>query len=83
MSLRANNDSHAIFLSDLLSPDGSIDEDTIKIIPSLIRADYRLSHVGVDKKLEQGMWYFEEWELCVFSAKVNRGLFRDLYRRAR
>ena len=72
MSLHKNTASHAVSLYDLLSPDGSINKDTIKFMPSLIRVDYSLIHVGVDKMLDQGIWYFEEWGLGVFSTKVNR-----------
>ena len=63
MSLRADRDSYALSLSVELNEDGSIDEETIEVTPSIIKVVYRLAYDDVHKMLEMGVGYFEEWEL--------------------
>lgn len=63
MSLRADCDSHALSMAAELNEDGSIDESTLYITPSLIKVTYRLAYDEVDEMLEMGVGYFEEWEL--------------------
>jgi len=63
MSLRTGRDSYAMSMAIELNEDGSIDQSSIYITPSLINVNYRLSYVEVDQMLEMGVGYFEEWEL--------------------
>lgn len=74
MSLRAGYDSCAISLGLELNNDGSINESTLEITPSLLNIDYRLTYDDVDEMLELGIGYFEEWELGALldKAKVRR-----------
>mmetsp|Transcript_11463 Transcript_11463/g.15096 ORF Transcript_11463/g.15096 Transcript_11463/m.15096 type:complete len:849 (+) Transcript_11463:86-2632(+) len=65
MSLRSNEDSYALSMGLEIKSDGSIDESSIEITPSLIRVDYRLTYDDVDEMLEEGIGYAEEWELGV------------------
>jgi exoribonuclease-2 len=63
MSLRSGQDTYALSMAVELNDDGSIDESSIQIIPSLIKVKYRLSYDEVDQMLEMGVGYFEEWEI--------------------
>lgn len=72
MSLRAECDSHALSMAIELNDDGSIDEDSLMITPSLINVDYRLSYDEVDEMLEVGVGYFEEWELGALLDEANK-----------
>ena len=72
MALRANQDSHALSLGVELNDDGSIILSSIEITPSLVHVDYRLSYVEVDEMLEQGMAYFEEWEIGALLNEANK-----------
>ena len=62
MSLRAECDSHALSMAVELNADGSIDESTLYITPSLIKVNYRLAYDEVDEMLEFGVGWFEEWQ---------------------
>jgi exoribonuclease R len=72
MSLRAECDSCALSLALELNEDGSIDEETLFITPSLINVNYRLSFDEVDEMLDYGVGYFEEWELGAFLSEANK-----------
>ena len=72
MSLRADNDSYALSLGVELNDDGSLDEKTIQVTPSIIKVDYRLSYDEVDEMLEMGIGYFEEWELGALLSEANK-----------
>ena len=53
MSLSTNNDCFALSLSVEVNSDGSIDESSIEMVPSVIRVTYRLSYDEVDEMLEE------------------------------
>jgi len=72
MSLTANCDSYAVSLAVELNDDGSIDEDSLLITPSLINVNYRLSYNEVDEMFDHGLAYFEEWELGALLAEANK-----------
>ena len=72
MSLRADRDSYALSLSVELNEDGSIDENTISVSPSIIKVDYRLTYDEVDEMLDMGVGYFEEWELGALLGEANK-----------
>jgi hypothetical protein len=72
MSLRAGQDSYALSMAVELNQDGSIDQSSIYIIPSLIHVTYRLSYEEVDQMLEMGVGYFEEWELGALLEEANK-----------
>ncbi|CAB9502642.1 Ribonuclease II, chloroplastic/mitochondrial [Seminavis robusta] len=63
MSLTTKKDAYALSLAVELNDDGSIDESTLMVTPSLIRVSYRLTYEEVDEMLEEGIGYSEEWEL--------------------
>ena len=63
MSLNINKDAYALSLGLQLNEDGSVDDDSIMVTPSLIRVSYRLTYDEVDEMLEEGIGYSEEWEL--------------------
>jgi RNB domain len=71
MSLTKNKDACALSLAVELNDDGSIDESTLMITPSLIRVSYRLTYEEVDEMLEEGIGYSEEWELGMLLAKAT------------
>jgi RNB domain len=71
MSLTMNKDACALSLGVELNDDGSIDDSTIMITPSLIRVSYRLTYDEVDEMLEEGIGYSEEWELGALLAKAT------------
>lgn len=77
MSLRAGYDSCAISLGLELNDDGSINESTLEITPSLLNIDYRLTYDDVDEMLELGIGYIEEWEL---GALLDKAKLRRKYR---
>ena len=77
MSLRDNEDSYALSMAMEINADGSIDEKSIHMIPSLIRVDYRLTYDEVDEMLQEGIGYAEEWELGVL---LDTALARRQYR---
>jgi RNB domain len=77
MSLIMNRDSFALSLGVELNADGSIDDSTILVTPSLIRVSYRLTYDEVDEMLEEGIGYNEEWEL---GALLNLATTRRKYR---
>jgi RNB domain len=58
-----NKDTCALSLGVELKEDGSIDDSTLTVTPSLIRVSYRLTYEEVDEMLEEGIGYSEEWEL--------------------
>ena len=72
MSLNANYDSCALSLGVELNPDGSIDENSIVVTPSLITVSYRLTYDDVDEMLEEGVGYSEEWQLGALLAAANK-----------
>jgi len=72
MSLRANKDSYALSLGVELHDDGSIDDRTIQVTPSIINVDYRLTYDEVDEMLDMGIGYFEEWELGALLSEANK-----------
>ena len=49
-------------------------EDSIEVMPSTIRVDYKLTYDEVDEMLSEGVGYREEWELGVMLqlAKARR-----------
>ncbi|KAL7574917.1 hypothetical protein ACA910_010745 [Epithemia clementina (nom. ined.)] len=65
VSLGANQDCRALSLGVEINPNGSIQESTIEIVPSLIHVTYRLTYDEVDEMLEEGTGFAEEWELGV------------------
>jgi exoribonuclease R len=65
MSLRANQDSCALSLSVELNDDGSVIEDSIRVMPSTVRVAYRLTYDEVDEMFEEGSAYSEEKDLGV------------------
>jgi len=72
MSLTMNKDSFALSLGVELKEDGSIDESSIVVTPSLIRVSYRLTYDEVDEMLEEGSGYSEEWELGALLSYANK-----------
>lgn len=77
MSLKANQDVLALSLGVELHEDGSIDESSLIVTPSLIRVSYRLTYDDVDEMLEEGIGYCEEWELgALLMAATKRREFR-------
>lgn len=72
MSLRADRDSYALSLGVELNDDGSIDEKTLQVTPSIIKVDYRLTYEEVDEMLEFGVGYFEEWQLGALLSEANK-----------
>ena len=63
MSLTMGKDTYALSLGVELLEDGSIDDSSIIVTPSLVRVSYRLTYDEVDEMLEEGIGYNEEWEL--------------------
>lgn len=77
MSLKANQDVCALSLGVELNDDGSIDESSLVVTPSLIRVSYRLTYDDVNEMLEEGIAYSEEWELgTLLMAATKRREFR-------
>ena len=77
MSLTMNKDSCALSLGVDLLDDGSIDDSTLVVTPSLIRVSYRLTYDEVDEMLEEGIGYSEEWELgALLSYATKRRQYR-------
>eukprot|EP00554_Chaetoceros_debilis_P012653 CAMPEP_0194118258 /NCGR_PEP_ID=MMETSP0150-20130528/34644_1 /TAXON_ID=122233 /ORGANISM="Chaetoceros debilis, Strain MM31A-1" /LENGTH=787 /DNA_ID=CAMNT_0038809567 /DNA_START=292 /DNA_END=2655 /DNA_ORIENTATION=+ len=72
MSLAADRDSCALSLGLELNDDGSIDESTLIITPSIVNINFRLAYDEVDEMLECGVGYFEEWELGALLAEANK-----------
>ena len=72
MSLRADHDSYALSMAVELNEDGSIDESSLYVTPSLINVNYRLAYDEVDEMLEIGVGYFEEWELGALLSEANK-----------
>ena len=71
MSLRADRDSYALSLGVEIHDDGSIDENSIIVTPSIIKVDYRLTYDEVDEMLEMGIGFFEGWLLhCIVSSPI-------------
>jgi len=60
-----------------LNDDGSIDDSSLVITPSLVNVNYRLAYDEVDEMLEMGVGYFEEWEL---GALLDEATKRRKYR---
>eukprot|EP00979_Chaetoceros_neogracilis_P004688 scaffold814_cov248-Chaetoceros_neogracile.AAC.8 len=77
MSLIAEKDSHALSMAVELNDDGSIDDSSLVITPSLVNVNYRLAYDEVDEMLEMGVGYFEEWEL---GALLDEATKRRKYR---
>ena len=81
MSLHCWEDKYALSLGVELNEDGSIDESSIIVTPSIIQVDYRLTYDQVDEMLDEGVGYLEEWQLGALLAaatkrrshRVNRG----------
>lgn len=77
MSLTDGRDSCALSLGVDLLEDGSIDDSTLVVTPSLIRVSYRLTYDEVDEMLEEGIGYSEEWELgALLSCATKRRQYR-------
>lgn len=77
MSLKGNRDLKALSLGVELNPDGSVDDSSIIVTPSLIRASYRLTYDEADEMLDEGVGYREEWQLGVlFEAAKKRRKYR-------
>lgn len=77
MSLNAQQDACALSMRVALNDDGSLDESSLLITPSLIRVDYRLTYDDVDEMLAEGIGYREEWELgALLTAAVKRRKYR-------
>lgn len=72
MSLRPDRDSYALSLGVEINEDGTIDESTIQVTPSIIKVDYRLTYDEVDEMLEMGVGYFEEWELGALLCEAKK-----------
>ena len=74
MSLKVNEDVRALSLGVELNDDGSLNESTIIVTPSLIKISYRLTYDEVDEMLEEGIGYNEEWEIgaLLMAAKKRR-----------
>lgn len=77
MSLKAEVESHALSMAVDLNEDGSIDESSLFITPSLVKVNYRLTYDEVDEMLECGVGYFEEWQL---GALLDEAIKRRKYR---
>jgi RNB domain len=77
MSLNVNEDVRALSLGVEIHHDGSINESSIIVTPSLIRVSYRLTYDEVDEMLEEGIGYNEEWEIgSLLMAAKQRRAFR-------
>lgn len=77
MSLNSHMDSYALSLGCELNEDGSLNESSIIVAPSLIRIQYRLTYEDVDEMLEEGVGYSEEWQLgALFQAASKRRNYR-------
>ena len=77
MSLKVNEDVPALSLGVELNDDGSLNESTIIVTPSLIKVSYRLTYDEVDEMLEEGIGYSEEWEIgALLMAAQKRRAFR-------
>jgi exoribonuclease R len=74
MSLKVNENVRALSLGVELNDDGSLNESTIIVTPSLINVSYRLTYDEVDEMLEEGIGYNEEWEIgtLLMAAKRRR-----------
>jgi hypothetical protein len=72
MSLTSNTDKHALSLGVELNPDGSIDASSIVLTPSLIHVNYRLTYDQVDEMLDEGLAFFEEWEIGALLAAATK-----------
>jgi len=72
MSLIAEKDSHALSMAVELNDDGSIDQSSLVVTPSLVNVNYRLAYDEVDEMLEMGVGYFEEWELGALLDEANK-----------
>mmetsp|Transcript_14913 Transcript_14913/g.30676 ORF Transcript_14913/g.30676 Transcript_14913/m.30676 type:complete len:546 (+) Transcript_14913:3-1640(+) len=74
LSLLAGRDTPALSMSLLMDDSGAIIEDSIDIMPSTVRVDYKLTYEEVDEMLAEGVGYREEWELGVLlqAAKLRR-----------
>lgn len=77
MSLRANRDACALSLGVMLNDDGSVDRDSVVVVPSKVRVSYRLTYDEVDEMLEEGTGYREEWQLgALLDAAKKRRAYR-------
>ena len=77
MSLRQGHDCCALSLGVELNEDGSIDTDSIIVIPSMVQVKYRLTYNQVDEMMDAGVGYFEEWELgAMLTAATKRRALR-------
>ena len=77
MSLRAGVDACALSLGVELNKDGSVNESTLIMTPSLVRVTYRLTYDEADEMIEEGLAFNEEWELgALFSAALLRRDYR-------
>lgn len=77
MSLTRGKDSNALSLGVDLLDDGSIDDSSVIVTPSLISVSYRLTYDEVDEMLEEGIGYSEEWELgALLSSATKRRQYR-------
>lgn len=77
MSLGTSDVSYALSLAVELNEDGSVDSDSLQITPSLINVRYKLSYDEVDEMFDDGIVYFEEWELgALLSEAKKRRKFR-------
>ena len=77
MSLRQGHDCCALSLGVELNEDGSINTDSIIVIPSMVQVKYRLTYNQVDEMMDAGVGYFEEWELgAMLTAATKRRALR-------
>ena len=77
MSLRQGHDCCALSLGVELNDDGSINTDSIIVIPSTVQVKYRLTYNQVDEMMDAGVGYFEEWELgAMLTAATKRRALR-------
>jgi len=77
MSLRQGHDCCALSLAVELNGDGSIDMNSIIVIPSMVQVQYRLTYNQVDEMMDAGIGYFEEWELgTMLTAATKRRALR-------
>lgn len=74
MSLLSVRDTPALSMSLEVDEGGGVLEDSIEVMPSTIRVDYKLTYDEVDEMLSEGVGYREEWELGVMLqlAKARR-----------
>ena len=78
MSLAPGRDRHALSLGVTLDPaDGALLPDSIVVVPSRIRVDYRLTYDQADEMLDEGVAYADEWPVgALLAAATLRRAYR-------